>query len=255
MPHPHPHRHPARGLRPKRQHLIMLAAKLVRGPRRIRRIRGLKVKLPRDEDEGDFHLDHSQALAETGAGPFFEASKSVFGRFGVVAGEEAVGIEGEGRGPEVGAAAKPVVRDPEDVVGERERGGGEGVWDGLDGGGGERHAHGGAGGEEAHGFFDAGRGEGEVVDEGGRRGEQGPGLGWVGREDGVVLGAEPGEDVWMRGDEEDGVGDRRRRRVVAAEQDGFDVVDGDEHEIGVEGFAAAAAAFRCRAELVFVVGA
>ena len=235
----------------------MLAAKVVARPRRVRRIGGLKVKLARDEDEGDLHLDHGEAFAETGAGPLFEAAEGVLGRFGVVAGEEAVGAEGEGRGPEVGAAAEAVVRDPEDVAGERERGGGVRVGHGLDGGGGEGHAHGGAGGEEAHRLFDAGRREGQVVDEGRRRGEQGPGLGRVGCEDGVVLGAEPGEDSWVRREEEDGVGDRRRGRVVAAQQDRFDVVDGDEHEIGVEGFAAVGSflVFGRGPEFVFVVGA
>jgi len=59
----------------------------------------------------------------------------------------------------------------------------------------------------------------------------------------------------VRGEEEDGVGDCGGRRVVAAEEEGLEIVDGDEHEVGVGDVAAAAAlfAFPGGAKLVFVV--
>src|SRR5271155_4392413 len=98
--------------------------------------------------------------------------------------------------------------------------------DRLDGRGGQSHAEGGARREETEGLFDAGGCEGEIVEEGGSGGDQGGSFGGVGGEDRVVLCPDTRKYVRVGGKEEDDVGNGRGGCIVAAEKDGFDIVDG-----------------------------
>jgi hypothetical protein len=127
----HAHGHASRGLRPKSDHLVMLAAKAVVCFRRLGGVCRFEVEFSADEHEHDLHLHHGEAFAETGARALFETAEGVFRLF-VAGEEEAVGFEGQWVVPEVCTAADAVVRDPEDVVAQRELLGGLGMGYGLD---------------------------------------------------------------------------------------------------------------------------
>lgn len=93
---------------------------------------------------------------------------------------------------------------------------------------------GGYSGVHAKSFFDNSEGVGQLIEELRLRREDGSGVGGVRAEDGVVLGADFGENVRMLGEEMIGEDGTRRSGIVTCEDEELDLGHGKVFERGVD---------------------